>query len=677
MFSILLASIFLGFSPLLPETGGASLPAHYKKWLEEEVGYIITPRERDVLLKLQTDRERDLFIEAFWKQRNPNPLAEKNEFKDEHYRRLEYANRNLGRGASVPGWKTDRGRIYIKLGRPISVQTYENLSDVCPAIVWNYEGMSHLGIPDSFSLIFFKKHRVGDYRLYSPSTDGIESLITDYSLSPDSSAYAALTEEAPALARVALSLVPGESRLGETSSPASDRLLADINIAPQRAIKDAYAEKFLLYENIVGVDYSANYIDNTALVSVLKDSAGVFFVNYNLELDRFSVNQDGEKYLTRLALTGRVTDDQGKTVYQYDRTIPVELDQQHFDLIKAQRFSFEDLFPLIEGKYHFNLLVKNEASKEFTSIEREILIPAPSIFGMSQLILAYKATRDNATDKQKAFQAGETTLYPSLRLDFTPSDTLHLFFQIFGLTEELKKEGSLRYIFFRDEKEFKVQKKTLNISPPRDFFLEDFSLADFPPGYYRVEVSLCDQNGNAVLREESPFSVSPASALPRPWLTATLHLPSSDPGYIYIQGRQWESKGNLKKARGLLEMAYKAKPLSLQFALSYANILSTFKENETIVAILTPFMANKEYEVLELLGRAYQAQGEYQKAILLYNENLTHFGLNFIILNLIGECNFQAGNKEEAIRSWELSIKTNPNQKELRQFLNSIKAERN
>ena len=109
-----------------------ALPAQYKKWLEEDVVYIIVPLEKDVFLKLQTDRERDLFIEAFWKQRDPTPGMANNEFKTEHYRRINYANRYLGRSAPLPGWRTDRGRIYIILGEPNDIQRFEGKSGVYP-----------------------------------------------------------------------------------------------------------------------------------------------------------------------------------------------------------------------------------------------------------------------------------------------------------------------------------------------------------------------------------------------------------------------------------------------------------------------------------------------------------------------------------------------------------------
>src|SRR4030042_6856184 len=101
------------------------LPARYQQWLDEEVVYIISSLEREVFLKLLTDRERDLFIEAFWKHRDPTLSTPENEFKSEHYRRIQYANHFFGRQGPRPGWKTDRGRIYIILGEPNDIQRFE------------------------------------------------------------------------------------------------------------------------------------------------------------------------------------------------------------------------------------------------------------------------------------------------------------------------------------------------------------------------------------------------------------------------------------------------------------------------------------------------------------------------------------------------------------------------
>ncbi|HSA94686.1 MAG TPA: GWxTD domain-containing protein, partial [Acidobacteriota bacterium] len=153
------------------------LPERYRRWLDEEVVYIITRRERDVFLKLQTDRERDIFIEAFWKQRDPTPATPQNEAEEEHRRRLDYANKFYGRSVPLPGWKTDRGRIYILLGPPKNIEQYDNVNGVYPTEIWFYLGDPSLGLPTAFNVIFFKKDGVGDYILYSPTEHGPRSLI--------------------------------------------------------------------------------------------------------------------------------------------------------------------------------------------------------------------------------------------------------------------------------------------------------------------------------------------------------------------------------------------------------------------------------------------------------------------------------------------------------------------
>ena len=90
------------------------LDSQYKKWLNEDVLYIISAEERSAFLHLQTNEEREQFIEQFWQRRNPDPDSAENSFKEEHYRRIAYANEHYASG--IPGWKTDRGRIYIMWG---------------------------------------------------------------------------------------------------------------------------------------------------------------------------------------------------------------------------------------------------------------------------------------------------------------------------------------------------------------------------------------------------------------------------------------------------------------------------------------------------------------------------------------------------------------------------------
>src|SRR5215469_10780012 len=150
------------------------LRGEYKKWLDEDVRWIITDQERKAFMQLSNDEERDKFIEAFWDRRNPNPDSEDNEFKDEHYRRIEYANEHFAAG--IPGWKTDRGRIYIVFGPPDEIEshpsggTYERPIDegggetsTYPFEDWRYRHID--GIGDEVIIEFVDDCMCGAYEM--------------------------------------------------------------------------------------------------------------------------------------------------------------------------------------------------------------------------------------------------------------------------------------------------------------------------------------------------------------------------------------------------------------------------------------------------------------------------------------------------------------------------------
>jgi GWxTD domain-containing protein len=166
-------------APAVPRARAQTAPATrespYDKWLKEEVVYIITDQERADFKKLQSDADRAHFIEEFWKRRDPTPGTPENEFKDEHYRRIAYANDRF-RDAKLPGWKTDRGRIYILYGPPNEIDshpsggTYVRPSEqggaqtvTYPFEQWMYRFIE--GIGNNVVLEFVDKGKTGEYRL--------------------------------------------------------------------------------------------------------------------------------------------------------------------------------------------------------------------------------------------------------------------------------------------------------------------------------------------------------------------------------------------------------------------------------------------------------------------------------------------------------------------------------
>src|SRR5215216_1444578 len=150
------------------------LETPYRKWLTEDVGYIITDEERQAFKRMATDDERQNFIENFWLRRDPTPDTAENEFKEEHYRRIAYANERYASG--IPGWKTDRGRIYITFGPPAEIESHPSggsyerpieegggTTSTFPFEIWRYRYLEGLG--NDINIEFVDPTMTGEYRM--------------------------------------------------------------------------------------------------------------------------------------------------------------------------------------------------------------------------------------------------------------------------------------------------------------------------------------------------------------------------------------------------------------------------------------------------------------------------------------------------------------------------------
>src|ERR1700723_3385863 len=152
------------------------LDSQYKKWLNEDVVYIISPEERPSFLHLSTNEEPEQFIESFWQRRNPDPDSPENTFKEEHYRRIAYANEHFASG--IPGWKTDRGRIYIMWGPADEVDSHPTggnwdrpadqgggSTTTYPWETWRYRHLDGEGLGENVELEFVDPTSSGEYHL--------------------------------------------------------------------------------------------------------------------------------------------------------------------------------------------------------------------------------------------------------------------------------------------------------------------------------------------------------------------------------------------------------------------------------------------------------------------------------------------------------------------------------
>jgi GWxTD domain-containing protein len=660
------------------------LPPQHRKWLEEEVVYIITPKEREVFLQLEGVREREVFINAFWKQRDPTPDTDKNEFREEHYRRIAYANQWFGRGSPGPGWRTDMGRIYIILGEPKTIDRFENLTQVFPTVIWFYEGTGFRALPNAFNVVFFKPEGMGDYVLYSPMKNGPQKLLNNYmgDETDYESAYVQMMDIEPAIGNVSLSLIPGESLLSPRPTLSSDILLGSrIPSAPLEKVKDEYAEKLLRYKDVIEVDYTANYIDSEALIRIYQDPGGFPFVHYLIEPKRLTFEPAGDRYHADLETNVSVTDPQGGVVYQFNRSIPVDMTESQLAAIRGKLFSFQDLFPLVPGSYKINILLKNRVSREFTSAEASLFVPAPGAFTLYAPALANRAdTASRFRGQTKPFLFGGLQLTPSPRNDFLPGETLYAFFQLQNAPDDVRNGGVVEYTILKETN--RGTETVRSIAKPlaeyadRTNIFEEFSLANYPAADYILRISVQNAARAQRIAAEERFLVTPLPGLMRPWVMwpAPALMPSNAPQFLHIIGLQYMNKKDLAKSRPFLEAAVRREPNSASFALDYGRLLLELKEYAGVKAAAQPFLADeRKWEFLEPAGRACQALGEHPEAIVYYKDYLEHFGANLNVLNAIGECYIQMGNTAEALAAWEHSLRIEPNQPKLKERVQELK----
>jgi GWxTD domain-containing protein len=680
LFTLLLGALLVMPAASAGEKGQTpKLPEGYKKWLEEEVAYIIAPMERDVFLKLKTDRERDLFIEAFWKQRDPTPGSAENEFKTEHFRRVAYANHYLGRDSPRPGWRTDRGRIYIILGEPRDIQRFEGKSSTYDAEVWFYQGKTDIGLPAGFNLVFFKEGGHSEYKLYSPVGDGPQALLAGYFGGQDyQKAYEQLRDIEPNLAAVSLSLIPGEAGTSYgRPSMSSDILIQRIESSPARSVEAKYAQKFLQYKDLVEVEYTANYLESDSLIKVFRDPSGFYFVHYAVEPRRLSVNQYENKFFTTLKVNGRVTTADGRLVHQFDKTVSLNLTGEQMNEVSRSPFDFQDLFPLLGGDYSLSLLIKNEASKEFTSVEQALRIPqAGAAVELTQPLLGYRIVRlEPAARRMKAFRIGPFQVYCQPGRIFTRGETLAVVFQLNNLADGLASGGEVKIEFLKDGQPFREVRRKPADYPELPNALEEISLADFPPAHYAVRVSVGSAGAEIVSASEE-FDLSFAESVPRPWFSSRILADAGDPVYAEIMGSQLFNLGRYEEAQVFLGRALERKPDSEDAAASLAKAYLALDNAPAAARILAPFVdlsKTAKYETYMLAVEALKRTGKLDRAVGLLDRAVSNFGVNAALMNSIGECHAGLGKTNEALAAFEKSLELNPDQPDVRKKIDELK----
>jgi len=653
-------------------TSAPALPDKWKHWLDEEVVYIITAKEKEVFLSLASEREREAFEKAFWLQRDPTPGTPTNELKDEHYRRLKYANEFLGRGSFLPGWKTDRGRIYIILGKPVDVQRfYESAQNLVPCELWHYQGDTSLGLPPFFYIVFYQDQGSAEYKLYSPSFDGPQRLL-QHTLQTNLSRYQAYQQIKGAsaeLAEASLSLIPGtgEDPSSSTSSLSSDILISQIQNSAVKRVQNEWAEAFARAKEIVTTDYSVNYVSCNSVVFIHQENQKNY-IHAIIEPHGLSMSQFEQKVTAPVKLNVVISDRSGQIIHQEEKNVQIEVSQEDFKKIQRRLSDIGDVIPLVEGDFYLRLLLRNLESKEFSSLEENISSPIPGKPSLSPLLLLYGEKEVPGVVDTIPFLLNGHQLYPNTQKDYTAHEDLIIYFEIYNPSPALNT-CTFSCAISLDQKTLATQMGSVQ---DQTYFLRRFPLKDYRPGYYKLRASVVDAAGKEVLSSGSEFNIAPLASIPRPWNFNRVYPPLDHPYFSIIRANEYLGLGQNDQIIRELEKFYSPSSPQKDIAFRLATAYFNKRDFPKVIAIMDPLKEVQDLEIDKLLGRAHLETSEYAKAVEFFTKALAAGGEIVEILNLLGYSHYKNNDLMSARKYLERSLKLNPNQPEIKRLIEEI-----
>jgi GWxTD domain-containing protein len=659
------------------------LSEKYREWLKL-TRYIILPKEKDVFMQLTNNRDRDVFIETFWKQRDPTPGTPQNEYKDELLKRFLHANKYLGRGTPREGWMTDMGRMYIILGPPNSIERFEGMQSIYPCQVWYYYGDKTKGLPAYFALVFFKRGGAGEFKLYSQLNDGPLSLIIDkagINSSDYEKQYEKIKELAPTLANVSVSMIPGQYPYNYQPTPRNNIILANIIESPKKDISPSYATHFLDYKGVVSTEYLTNYVESEAQVARTQDPIlGINFLHFSIVPRIVSIDyfEPKDQYYCNFKLSVSIRKEED-IIFQYSKNFPFYFSPDNVDNIRGNGISVQDSFPIIAGKYKLNILLQNSVGKEFSVFEKNISISeeskAPKIIGP---VLGYKI-QNYRTPFHLPFKAAENKLFVDPKITYCSKDDVAFFINLTNITENLWNGGKVKVSIEGLRKQnpqqmsFSLELKSYPYYRILDM-AHSFPANELSPDYYKMKLALINYKGEILDEKSANFIVSPEETIPHPVILAKGFPLANSFLYFYSLAYQYDKEGEYEKAEASYQKAFSLKPDYRNGLIEYAGFLLKVKKYAQSLELIEN-VKNEEslkFDYYLIKGRAFAGLGKYSEAIDNLLEGNKIYNSDTRLLNSLGLCYYRTGQKSKSLEALKASLRLNPEQEEIKKLIGEI-----
>ena len=507
------------------------LDTPYKKWLDEDVAYIITPEERDTFLHLQTNEERETFIEAFWQRRNPNPDSLDNTYKDDIYRRIAYANEHFASG--IPGWKTDRGRIYITWGKPDEDDSHTAGEQ------WDRPMDQGGGTTTTYAYEIWRYRYLEGYQ--GDHQENVEFEFVDptgtgeFHLTMDPSEKDALLNVPGAGLTMAEQMGMADKSM-RFSNPDGTHLAGQAEGVAQGSELNEfsrlenYAAAFRpppvkLPEELVTHSLVRNTLKFDYMEDFVRITSDTVLVPITVQIPRAQmafVEKDGVDR-AKMDIFGRVTTLTGRTVTTFDDPVEVDAPASTIQQTKAVQQIYQKQVPLSPGLYALDLVIKDTSSGNVGVVDTRLAVPQfkDDELNASSLILARQITPVSAKDIGLGqFVLGDVKVVPQMSRTFYPNEEMGVFLQVYNLKVDdktHKPDISVEYRVLKDKNPNPVLK--FDLGPDKlpahggELTLQDaLTLGSLAPGQYKLEIAITDNLAKQSITPSQNFTIEAVPA---------------------------------------------------------------------------------------------------------------------------------------------------------------------
>lgn len=500
----------------------------YKKWMDEDVRWIITDEERAAFKQLSNDEERDQFIEAFWARRDPTPDTPENEFKEEHYRRIAYANEHFAAG--IPGWKTDRGRIYVMYGPADEIEshpsggTYDRpmeegggTTSTFPFEDWRYRYLE--GIGQEVIIEFVDSCMCGDYHMTMDRSEKDALLYTP-------NAGMTLYEQMGMASKADRFTGGGMERLGRgpmstnESAKQFDRLeqFAKLNRPPEVKFKDL--------EEVVSHKININLMPFDVLTDFVKVTGDTVLMPVTVQVKNRDItfsNKDGVERGT-VNIFGRLTTIAGRVAQTFEDTVQVDVPPELLPKTTENSSVYWKAIPLRPGRYILEVVLKDVNGDRVGTWRKGVQVPeyADDKLETSSLMLAdvmhQVPSRSVGTGN---FVIGDTFVRPRVPAadgkpaSFKRDQKLNFWMQVYnlGVDEKTHKPSATVEYNVVNAATNKAVIHTIESTEQMGNVGDQLTLkktlsaADLGPGLYRLQIKVNDNISKQVVDPSTTFTV--------------------------------------------------------------------------------------------------------------------------------------------------------------------------